>query len=124
MLNKLKLNKRPKYEIPEDVLIGEYLRGKGGKIPNFEPDIIIVSWGRRIKLSLEKFSHVKQIWVKTDNEELKEFILNYDFNKVLYTTNNGSKNLTVNKLKEILNSEFYKGNRRNTHNEEIKAEYN
>ena len=43
MENRLELNKKPKYELSDEVLVGEYRRG--AKIPNFEPDICINTWG-------------------------------------------------------------------------------
>lgn len=108
MVNKLKLNKRPVINLPEDILIGEYERRfkRSSNIPDFEPNIIINNWGAKITISKEKKERAKQIWIKTDNEKLKEFILSYDWiselcsiNKIYY--------LSTNKLKEVLLKEYY-----------------
>ena len=112
MINKLKLNKKPVVNLPdEDVLIGEYARSKkcGDKIPDFEPNIIINNWGA-IRLHNKKFTHASQLWIKTDNEELKEFILNYDWRgnlKAVGAKESASKRLTINKFKEVLLKEYY-----------------
>ena len=48
MENRLCLNKRPKYELPDEVIIGSYHYSKNEKRynePDFEPDICINAWG-------------------------------------------------------------------------------
>lgn len=108
MINKLKLNKKPVLNLPEDVLISRYTRHKKKKddIPNFEPNLIINNWGTKITTTKTKYERAKQIWIKTDNEELKEFIINYDWVSELYAINK-SYYLSYIKLKEVLLREFY-----------------
>lgn len=47
MENRLELNKKPKWELPGDVLVGRYDRylDKKGIFPNFEPDVCITAFG-------------------------------------------------------------------------------
>lgn len=74
MENRLCLNKRPVYELPDEVMVGQYdYRKNKPTIPNFEPDICLCVWGAVGKLSKPK-ENAKQIWVKADNEELINFI--------------------------------------------------
>lgn len=110
MENRLKLNKRPVYELPDEVLVGEYLRTV--KVPAFKPDICLTSFGSlRIK---EAKKTVKQIWVKTENKDLLDFISKYNWEdnlrKKLICQSKSSSckfNLTVSRFKKIILEEFY-----------------
>ena len=46
MENRLGLNKRPKYELPNEVIIKSYKRNYSNI--SFEPDLCIVQWGRNL----------------------------------------------------------------------------
>lgn len=83
MENRLCLNKKPVYELPGDVMIGQYTRRnkKEDVVPNFEPDICISAFGT-IGIREAKQT-VTQIWVKSNNKELIEFIRNFRFLNVI-----------------------------------------
>ncbi len=105
MENRLCLNKRPTYELPNEVIIGEYARRKKNpSIPNFEPDICITNRGS-IKIK-EKYETFSQIWVKTDNKEFIEFIKTFDFESRLNKITNAYI-MNINDFKKILLEEFY-----------------
>ena len=83
MENRLCLNKKPVYELPGDVMIGQYTRRnkKEDVVPNFEPDICISAFGT---IGIRKAKQtVTQIWVKSNNKELIEFIRNFRFLNVI-----------------------------------------
>ena len=103
--NRLSLNKKPKYELPDEVLIDKYeRRKKNGRIPDFVPDICLTSFGSiRVK---PPRNTVVQIWVKTDNKELLKFIRSFDFESKLFKITN-SYNMEVWKFKKIILEEFY-----------------
>lgn len=104
MENRLELNKKPVYELPDEVVIGEY-RARANKIktPNFEPDICLNS-KYNIKVS-NKGNTSDQIWIKSCDNNLIEYIKKYDFNKHLNSVS--IKHLYVLKFKKILLEEFY-----------------
>ena len=105
MENRLCLNKRVIYELPDEVLIGLYDRGYVK--PNFEPDLCLSSFGT-IKVR-EPEQTVTQLWIKTENKDLLEFIKNFDFNnkeKRAWMTYRISKN----NFKKIILEEFYRKN--------------
>ena len=77
MENRLELNKKIRYELPDDVLIKSYKRNYS-KI-DFEPDICLVQWGRNLGEECKKETHLKELWIKTDNKELISFIRDYNF---------------------------------------------
>ena len=104
MENRLELNKKPKYELSDEVLVGEYRRG--AKIPNFEPDICINSWGDILGEIIPRKSKSLQIWIKTDNKELIDFISNFNWYSVCPKHNN-SPVLNIWKVKKIILEEFY-----------------
>lgn len=87
MENRLELNKRPTYELPGEVIIGEY-RARANKIktPNFEPDICLNS-KYNIKVS-DKGNAKDQTWIKTKNKDLIDFIKEYDFEKLVKKQDN------------------------------------
>ena len=101
--NRLELNKKPVYELPEEVLTKEYRIGR--KPPNFKPDICISIWGNVGKISRPKES-ANQLWIRTNNKELIDFIKNYDWRKEAHKM--ASPNLNTWKFNKILLEEFYK----------------
>ena len=106
MENRLELNKRPTYELPDEVIIGEYRKRpdvRCCKTPNFEPDIVLNS-KYNVKVS-NKCDTSDQIWIKSCNNNLIEYIKKYDFNKHLNSVS--IKHLYVLKFKKILLEEFY-----------------
>ena len=105
MENRLELNKRPTYELPGEVLIDTYSRNKNGdKIPSFNPDLCITSYGS-IKIK-EKKETFEQIWIKTDNVELLNYIKTTDFEKKIGRTTNAYR-LHLWRFKKIILEEFY-----------------
>lgn len=102
MENRLCLNKRPVYELPDEVLVGEYRRGV--KMPNFEPNICINTWGDvRVKNPEET---VIQLWIKTENKELLEFIKVFNFEDRVNRIGNAYR-ISKNNFKKIILEEFY-----------------
>ena len=105
MENRLELNKRPKYELPDEVIVGKYQYrydgAKGNTIPNFNPDIALISWGTSRGKIVKPRSKGLEVWIKTDNEKLKDFIKNYKYNRQ-YNHSLGSY-----ELKKIILEEFY-----------------
>lgn len=107
MENRLYLNKKPKYELPDEVLIGVYEKRNPPRrdiVPDFNPDICLNVWGKIGEIE-EKYATKNQIWIKSKNKELLEFIENKDFKD--------SKNyfiapvLSANAFKKIILEEFY-----------------
>ena len=105
MENRLNLNKRIIYELPDevDIKIGQYKRGCFE--PNFEPDLCLVMWGRNLGEECKKETHLKALWIKTDNKELMDFIRGYNFRKL--RNNAPNYELAINDLKKIILEEFY-----------------
>ena len=105
MENRLELNKRPVYELPDEVLVGEYRRrGLLEKKPNFKPDLCL-NKKYDIKIS-DKYKDTDQIWIKTNNKELISFIKEHNFNKYISKAVL-VKQLSLWKFKKILLEEFY-----------------
>lgn len=109
MENRLGLNKKPKYELPNEVLIElyEYQRKdlSRNKIPNFEPDVCINIFGC---LGVKKAKEtVGQYWVKSDNKELVDFIKKYDFEKLVKNKITNAYTLPLWQFKKIILEEFY-----------------
>ena len=100
MENRLCLNKRPKYELPDEVLVGEYRRTCPS--PKFEPDICITTFGN-IEVK-DKEATCLQIWIKTDNKDLIEFIEKYDWDINQSMTFNS---ITKTDVEKIILEEFY-----------------
>lgn len=108
MENRLKLNKKPKYELPDkDALIKSYKRNYS-KI-SFEPDLCLVQWGRNLGEECKKETHLKELWIKTDNKELMDFIRRYNFRKL--RGNAPNYELAISDLKKIILEEFYGDNK-------------
>lgn len=107
MENRLNLNKRPSYELPSDVIIEEYIQRpdiKRCKTPKFEPDICI-NTKYNVKID-NKCNKTDQIWIKTDNKELIEYIKQTDFNTYI-NKSISIKQLYLWRFKKILLEEFY-----------------
>lgn len=104
MENRLCLNKRPTYELPDEVVIGLYDRGY--YCPDFEPDVCISAFGT-IGIREPKQT-VTQIWVKSENKELIEFIKNFKFMDNVIKRTGKTYRMSINQLKKILLEEFYR----------------
>ena len=104
MENRLYLNKKPVYELPDEILVDLYVRHK--KNPTFEPDICITNYARNIKIDTVKRT-VEQIWIKTDNKELIDFVNNYNWNNTIKSAITSARHLTLPLLKKIILEEFY-----------------
>ena len=102
MENRLELNKRPTYELPDEVLVGLYDRGYVK--PDFEPDLCLSSFGT-IKVR-EPEQTVTQLWIKTENKDLLEFIKNFDFNSRVKRAGMTYR-ISKNNFKKIILEEFY-----------------
>lgn len=105
MENRLMLNKKPKYELPDDVLVGLYVRHK--KEPSFKPNVCITNYARNIKIDTVGRT-VEQIWIKTNNKELLEFIYSFNWNSAIKSAITSARHLTLPLFKKILLEEFYK----------------
>ena len=104
MENRLCLNKKKVYELPDEVIVDEYTRYN--KTPNFEPDICLSNMGRTLRVR-KKDETFKQIWVKTNNIDLIDFIKKYDFTKCCNSSTSSRVYLEVWKFKKIILEEFY-----------------
>ena len=104
MENRLCLNKKPVYELPDEVLVEEYARYS--KYPNFEPDLCITNFTRNFKID-KKERTVNQLWIKTDNKKLISFIINYNWNNTVMSTTSSVRHLTLPLFKKIILEEFY-----------------
>lgn len=106
MENRLELNKRPTYELPDEVLLGQYTRSnkKEDTVPEFEPDVIICNWGA-IRIAEKKKATAKQLWIKSDNKKLLNFIKEYDWKNC--TSDIGTPFIGLPKFKQILLKEYY-----------------
>lgn len=105
MENRLELNKKPKYELPDEVEVGLYVRHK--KEPPFKPDICITNYARNIKIDTVVGRTVEQIWIKTNNKELLEFIYSFNWNSVIKSAITSARHLTLPLFKKVLLEEFY-----------------
>lgn len=104
MENRLELNKKPVYELPGEVMIEDYRRNV--KMPDFKPDICIGVFGVSC---VGKFyapgETVRQIWIKTDNKDLIDFIKSYNWrDRIISTTNRG---MSLIGIKKIILEEYY-----------------
>ena len=106
MENRLCLNKKPVYELPDDIKVQIYQSSEKVKrlniAPNFEPDICLKLWGNSIKVE-EKYKSNCQIWIKTDNKDLINFIKEYKIIKRAVST----QSINVYHIKKIILEEFY-----------------
>lgn len=102
MENRLKLNKKPRYELPDEVLVGEY-RKYYNKVPLFSPDIIISSRG---KVGISNIKETdRQIWIKSSNLELISFLNSYNYKNI--SKGISTNNLYIQDIKKIILEEFY-----------------
>lgn len=109
MENRLCLNKKPKYELPDEVIVELYEYQKKdlsrNKIPDFKPDICINIFGcLGVK---EAKATAGQYWIKSSNKELIDFIRNYDFEKLVKNKITNAYTLPLWQFKKILLEEFY-----------------
>ena len=105
--NRLCLNKKPVYELPDEVIVGEYRYTqdiKQYKEPDFEPDLCVSTYGT-IKVR-DKKSNCSQIWIKTNNKDLINFIATFDWKSKTKTMGNNPV-LNIWKFKKTLLEEFY-----------------
>ena len=105
MENRLNLNKKKVYELPDEVVVGFYnkFNKKPSIVPNFKPDICLNSWGGLVIKQAK--STTRQYWIKTNNKNLIDFIKNYDWNKVADDVT--TPFLPFWKFKKIILEEFY-----------------
>lgn len=82
MENRLKLNKRPVYKLPDEVITGQWVRNddRPSRTPDFEPDLCLNNY-QKICID-KKDAYMKQIWIKTNNKELLQFIKEYDWSRL------------------------------------------
>ena len=117
MENRLKLNKRPKWDIPGlDVQVIRTVRGIRETTPRFDnPTIRINGWGTSCGRILNKDdrAYACEVWIKC-NETQKEQILSIDWikfmeNKCTSFNNSKHRGKTINiyHLKEELYKRFY-----------------
>lgn len=102
MENRLELNKRPVYELPDEVIVMEY-RKYYNKIPSIEADICISTRGMIGISDLKKTD--RQIWIKSSNLELINFLNNYNYKD--YSKGISTNNLYMADIKKIILEEFY-----------------
>ena len=103
MENRLCLNKKPVYELPDEVLTGIYMN-KYQEL-KFNPDICLCVWGYSVGKISEPKENAKQIWVKTDNRDLIDFIKTYNWKDKAHKM--ATPNINMWKFKKILLEEFY-----------------
>ena len=107
MENRLGLNKKKIYKLPDEVIVGEYRRYYN-KIPFNNPDLCIGSFGEGCLGKIYKPKTVSmEIWIKTDNKDLLNFIKEYDFKKVITNTGSSRRCIVLKDLKKIILEEFY-----------------
>ncbi len=104
MENRLELNKKPVYELPNEVLVKSYT--KNISAPDFEPDLCLNAWGRNSGKVYNKGATVSQIWIKTDNKELIEYIKNTNWKSKIPPVSDMYR-LDIWKFKKIILEEFY-----------------
>ena len=104
MENRLELNRKPVYELPDEILIGVYENRPYPKYlePKWTADIAINNI-MNIKSCAPK-TFKREIWIKSNNKELIEFIRNYEWNINKSMTFNS---ITKSDVKKILLEEFY-----------------
>lgn len=107
MENRLCLNKKPVYNLPDEVVVGEYRRYYD-KIPFNNPDLCIGSFGVGCLGKIYNPCSVgMEIWIKTKNTDLLDFIKKYDFKKIITNTGTSKRCITLIDIKKILLEEFY-----------------
>lgn len=101
------LNKKKTYELPDEVSIGWYRRYYD-MIPNFTPDLCIGAFGKGcLGKEYAPGTVSMELWIKTDNKKLLDFIRNYNFEKKRTNTSTSKRCLPLNELKKIILEEFY-----------------
>ena len=103
MENRLELNKKPVYELLDNTTVMLYKNQEGyNSHPNFEPDLCLKLWGNSMKIE-EKYKSNTQVWIKTDNKDLIDFIKKYKVDRKAVST----QSIGVNNVKKIILEEFY-----------------
>ena len=82
MENRLCLNKKPTYKLPNEVIIEEYR--KDYRVPNIKPDLVLSCYGTVKVDTIYRTS--TQLWVKSNNKSLIDFLTAYNFKKNLCYT--------------------------------------
>ena len=104
--NRLCLNKKNKYELPDNTRIQVYQSSKKVKrlniTPSFEPDICLKGWGNVWQVEEREKSNY-QIWIKSDNKDLLRFIMKYKIRK----RGVSALSINVHQIKKIILEEFY-----------------
>lgn len=107
MENRLELNKKKVYELPDNTKVQVYQSSDKVKrlniTPDFEPDICLKGWGSVWDIEECRKSNY-QIWVKSDNKELIEFIKRYN----IIRRGVSAQSINVYQVKKIILEEFYK----------------
>ena len=107
--NRLELNKKPIYELPNEVVVAQYrysANNKDKSLPSFTPTICINGWGDILGEVIEPKSKTLEYWIKTDNEKLLQFIRGFDWYSVCPNHNNAPM-IPVWLFKKIILEEFY-----------------
>lgn len=105
MENRLKLNKRPTYELPDNTEVVNICRSKTRiRNINFKPDISINSI-HNFYICNNKSN--QQVGIKSNNKELIKFINNYNWNSLKDNNISGINNLYAIDVKKIILEEFY-----------------
>ena len=107
MENRLCLNKKPTYELPDEVIIGVYENRPYPKYlePKWIADIAINNIMNPKSCIPKTFN--REIWIKTDNKDLIEFIKKYDWDVNQSMTFNS---ITKTDVEKIILEEFYRKN--------------
>lgn len=104
MKNRLCLNKKPVYVLPDEVDVAIYMNKYNDDV-GFIPNICICAWGASVG-RIEKYKNsAKQICVKTDNNKLLDFIKKYDWRDEAHRV--ATPNINMWKFKKIILEEFY-----------------
>ena len=107
MINRLELNKKPVYVLPDNVLVGIYMNKY--KEVEFSPDLCICVWGAAVGKICEYRETAKQICVKSDDKNLIDFIKNYNWSDEAHKM--ATPNLNMWKFKKVLLEKFYNANK-------------
>ena len=105
MENRLELNKKPIYELPDEIKTGQWVRGddRPSRTPDFKPDLCLNNY-QKIKFD-KKDNYIKQIWIKSTNKELLDFIKEYNWNNLYNKIS--TPYIAEWRLRKIILEEFY-----------------
>lgn len=100
------LNKKTELKLPDNTKIQVYQSSDKVKrlniTPTFKPDICLKGWGKVWDIEECRKSNY-QIWIKSDNKELIEFIKRYKVAK----RGVSAQSINVHQIKKIILEEFY-----------------